>query len=288
MLAVPQRFARAFATLSVLALGTLLSGPLDSGITGIPPTASDVDVLGEPEFTLRLGRGEIALSGTTASAAHETGLQRIAADQFRAHGTTTDFKPGVLVPENWGPASMRLLYALAATQSASATLTMEGISLRAVTSDVGLLTARLRFVSEVLPHGLTIDDNIIVVSNETPLAQLCRKAFDELAVAPIGFPQASTDLTNAVTARLDKLVDFTYDCRDSRVAVVGHSDSSGNETWNERLSLARAKAVADYLVGAGIPAERLLVESRGSAFPIADNKTAYGRSRNRRIEFELR
>jgi OOP family OmpA-OmpF porin len=87
---------------------------------------------------------------------------------------------------------------------------------------------------------------------------------------------------------LDKIIEVADDCRDSTIAITGHSDSSGNETWNRRLSVARAQAVADYITRGGITPARLLVEGLGSAVPIADNATAQGRSINRRIEFELR
>ena len=60
------------------------------------------------------------------------------------------------------------------------------------------------------------------------------------------------------------------------------------KAWNRQLSLQRARIVADHLIAQGVDPERLLVDGRGSAEPIADNATALGRERNRRIEFELR
>jgi outer membrane protein OmpA-like peptidoglycan-associated protein len=73
-----------------------------------------------------------------------------------------------------------------------------------------------------------------------------------------------------------------------RTTIIGHTDASGDESWNQRLSRARAQAVADHIAGNGIDPARLIIDAFGSSQPVADNATASGRSRNRRIEFELR
>jgi OOP family OmpA-OmpF porin len=69
--------------------------------------------------------------------------------------------------------------------------------------------------------------------------------------------------------------------------VTGHTDASGDETWNQRLSLKRANAVADYVATGGVARSRLTVAGVGSSMPIADDNTRYGRSLNRRIEIAL-
>ena len=63
-----------------------------------------------------------------------------------------------------------------------------------------------------------------------------------------------------------------------------HTDSSGSERENEKLSQQRAQAVADRLQHEGINASRIRVQGRGEAQPIADNDTAEGRAANRRVE----
>lgn len=69
------------------------------------------------------------------------------------------------------------------------------------------------------------------------------------------------------------------------VSVDGHTDSIGSERYNLRLSQRRAEAVRDYLVSRGISAGRLAPVGKGESAPIASNKTAEGRSQNRRVEF---
>ncbi len=70
----------------------------------------------------------------------------------------------------------------------------------------------------------------------------------------------------------------------ARVRVEGYTDNSGDARANQRLSLARAKAVAEALVRLGVPADRLVAYGYGEAHPIASNATRAGRARNRRIE----
>ena len=72
-----------------------------------------------------------------------------------------------------------------------------------------------------------------------------------------------------------------------RVEVIGHTDALGNRPGNISLSLARAQAVKAYLVGKGLPPERLQTSGMGPDQPVAGNDTEAGRARNRRIEFRV-
>jgi OOP family OmpA-OmpF porin len=71
------------------------------------------------------------------------------------------------------------------------------------------------------------------------------------------------------------------------VIAVGHTDSVGSNQYNQKLGARRAAAVKAYLVSKGIDANRVYTESKGESDPIATNKTAEGRSKNRRVEVEV-
>lgn len=71
---------------------------------------------------------------------------------------------------------------------------------------------------------------------------------------------------------------------DRRVAVEGHTDSVGTISYNQRLSEARARAVADELISAGVSRRAVSVRGFGESDPIASNRTEAGRQRNRRVE----
>jgi outer membrane protein OmpA-like peptidoglycan-associated protein len=68
------------------------------------------------------------------------------------------------------------------------------------------------------------------------------------------------------------------------VVLAGHTDNTGTETYNDALSLRRAKAVESYLTEHGIPPKRLIIKGYGENAPIAPNDTAEGRAKNRRVE----
>ena len=72
-----------------------------------------------------------------------------------------------------------------------------------------------------------------------------------------------------------------------QLRITGHTDVIGPDGYNMGLSQARADAVMDYLVDKGIPRDRLKLEWKGSAEPVAENATAEGRARNRRVSFEV-
>ena len=71
---------------------------------------------------------------------------------------------------------------------------------------------------------------------------------------------------------------------DSQMTIVGHTDSTGSESYNQQLSERRARAVRDELVRLGVPSARLSAIGRGEFEPRADNSTENGRSQNRRVE----
>ena len=70
------------------------------------------------------------------------------------------------------------------------------------------------------------------------------------------------------------------------IVAVGHTDSVGTDAYNQKLSIRRAEAVKKHLVSQGIEAKRIYVEGKGESQPVADNKTAEGRSKNRRVQIE--
>ena len=94
-------------------------------------------------------------------------------------------------------------------------------------------------------------------------------------------------LKPAGRAKLDDLVSKVKGVNLEVIIAVGHTDSVGSDAYNQKLSVRRAEAVKAYLVTKGIERNRVYTEGKGEKQPVADNKTAEGRAKNRRVEIEV-
>ncbi len=103
----------------------------------------------------------------------------------------------------------------------------------------------------------------------------------------IYFASGSANLDNDSTFVLKSIIDIVQRCPGLRILVSGHTDDVGSNDMNLGLSVRRAQAVVNYLVGAGIDSGRLFSTGYGEDRPMVENDSEFNRSRNRRIEFAL-
>ncbi|WP_396435593.1 outer membrane protein OmpA [Limnohabitans sp.] len=88
-------------------------------------------------------------------------------------------------------------------------------------------------------------------------------------------------------AKLDDLVGKVKGINLEVIIAVGHTDSTGPDAYNQKLSVKRAETVKAYLVSKGIEKNRVYTEGKGEKQPVADNSSSAGRSKNRRVEIEV-
>jgi OmpA-OmpF porin, OOP family len=132
-----------------------------------------------------------------------------------------------------------------------------------------------------------------------PKAAVAPAPAPKAAVAPVAAPAKITYAADAFfafdksvvqaagKAKLDDLVKRMQAMDIEVVVAVGHTDSTGPSSYNQRLSVRRAEAVKAYMVSKGVNADRIFTEGKGEDSPVADNSSRSGRAKNRRVEVEV-
>lgn len=163
-----------------------------------------------------------------------------------------------------------------------------------------LIPSNIRYTLRVQSKNIFPVDKIVDLTTETALAKFV--STDSIAIvtennmvkegqaAPISGLLFGTNLailSDESYAGLERLYDFVKD-KIYEIEITGHTDNTGTDAENEKLSLARATAVKNYLVGKGINAQWIKTTGKGSREPIKPNDTDANKQQNRRVEINLR
>jgi OOP family OmpA-OmpF porin len=140
------------------------------------------------------------------------------------------------------------------------------------------------------PQGWQFKADISVKPAAAPVdATVCQQLFsDLLAKGKIRFESGRATIDPDSAGLLDRLIETALRCPTVDIEIAGHTDADGEDAFNQALSEKRAQAVTDYLVKAGLPANRFTAMGYGSSQPVAGNDTDEGKAQNRRIEFVVR
>lgn len=103
----------------------------------------------------------------------------------------------------------------------------------------------------------------------------------------IGFGSGSSLLSSDVYASLNSVALILGQYPETRLQIIGHTDSSGSESENQTISEQRAKSVCDYLVNQKVASGRIVSQGMGERYPLCDNSTKQGRACNRRVEINI-
>jgi outer membrane protein OmpA-like peptidoglycan-associated protein len=101
------------------------------------------------------------------------------------------------------------------------------------------------------------------------------------------FAYDSDDITGAARNNLTSLAASLKKYPKTDVLIVGHTDATGTDSYNQGLSQRRSDAAKSFLISQGVASTRVRTSGRGEAEPIDSNETADGRSLNRRVEVAI-
>ncbi len=119
-------------------------------------------------------------------------------------------------------------------------------------------------------------------------ARQCQERFDILLqTRRVRFASGNAHLSADSLPLLKRLARLANRCQGFTLEVGGHTDNTGNDALNRRLSGQRAQVVRQFLIAAGYPSHRIDARGYGDSRPVADNTTESGRARNRRVEITV-
>jgi len=136
---------------------------------------------------------------------------------------------------------------------------------------------------------INVPEIVVPTTGEITSVSVCQKLFEQVRTGKrIQFETGAANIKGADSFDLlNTIASAANRCPSFRVEIGGHTDSIGDEGYNQRLSEARAATVKNYLSDQQVEADRLTAVGFGEASPRATNDTAEGRAENRRITFTV-
>ena len=226
----------------------------------------------------------IVASGTLADAASKAALLARLRQVFGAERVVDQLVVGtVAAPASWNDALKKLIGPnLKLVNHGQLKVDGSAVSLR---GDVASEAQRQQIAADLgasLDPSFTLNNGLRVAASEQSVLDAA------LANRIIEFESGKATLTESGRAILDQMSLALLKLKDRKVELIGHTDNAGARAGNLSLSQARAEAVKAYVVQKGIKPESIAVSGEGPDRPVADNHSAEGRARNRRIEFKVR
>lgn len=240
-------------------------------------------------FAASVGPGAITLTGAVPSPEVRETFTAEAGIRFPAREVVTDARLAQGAPVGFETAALAGLQAISRLESGHFEIVDLTFSLSGVAPYQGAIDRIEEQLDVSLPDGFAIEADLSAAPAQSQVsARVCQQLLNtELGEGGIKFNEGSTAVAPESEGPLDRLVAILQRCPESAVEIGGHTDSGGGASRNQALSQIRAESVMNYLVAAGIAADRLTAVGYGEASPIASNETEEGRARNRRIEFTI-
>ncbi len=227
--------------------------------------------------------GQVVVSGTVPDEATRQSVLQRAREVFGADRVVDQLGVGKLIaPPNWSGYLQKIISAeLKQVTHGQISISGNVIDLK---GEVGNEAVRQQIVSDMS----TKLNTTYTVRNGLRIAAAGQEQIDlALATRTIEFEPGNSSLTAAGQKALELLAPLLLRLGGKSFDITGHTDGLGSRPQNIALSAARADAVKTYLVGKGVPAEKIATSGAGPDRPVAGNDSADGRARNRRIELRV-
>ena len=247
-----------------------------------------------PPYIFQAYKDPVAVTLTLTGYVPDNGVHAAvtaaAARKFFSEKVVDNLKASVGAPTGFAGAVVPALAALSRLSTGTLVLSDREVKLSGdAFYDAAAAQIRASLAKD-FPPGWHVNADISVKPAAAPVdATVCQQLFsDLLAKGKIRFESGRSAIDQDSAGLLDRLIETALRCPTTNIEIAGHTDADGEVSFNQTLSEKRAQAVADYLVKAGLPANRFTATGYGSTQPIASNDTDDGKAQNRRIDFVVR
>jgi OOP family OmpA-OmpF porin len=232
----------------------------------------------------------LTLSGYVPDNAVHAAIAAAAARKFFSENVVDNLKASVGAPSGFAGAVVPALGALSRLSTGTLVVSDREVRLSGDALYDAAANQIRNGLAKEFPQGFQLKADISVKPPSAPVdATVCQQLFSELLVkGKIRFESGRADIVPDSAGLLDRLIETALRCPNVNIEIAGHTDADGDDAANKTLSEKRALAVMDFLVKAGLPADRFTAVGYGSAQPVAANDTDEGKAQNRRIEFVVR
>jgi OOP family OmpA-OmpF porin len=217
-------------------------------------------------------------------------LAAAAARKFFSEKVVDNLKSSIGAPAGFAAAVVPALGALSRLSTGTLVVSDREVKLSGdALYDAAAVSIRAGLAKD-FPKDWQIKADISVKPAAAPVdATVCQQLFsDLLAKGKIQFDSGRATIDPDSAGLLDRLIETALRCPNANIEIAGHTDGDGEDAFNQALSEKRAQAVVDYLVKAGLAADRFTAVGYGSTQPVASNDTDEGKAQNRRIDFVVR
>jgi OmpA-OmpF porin, OOP family len=232
----------------------------------------------------------LTLSGYVPDNAVHAAIDAAAERKFFSEKVVDNLKASVGAPSGFAAAVVPALGALSRLSTGTLVVTDREVKLSG-DALYDAAAAQIRTgLGKDFPAGFQFKPDISIKPASAPVdATVCQQLFSELlGKGKIRFESGRANIDPDSAGLLDRLIETALRCPTANIEVGGHTDADGEDAANQALSEKRAQAVVDYLLKAGLPANRFTAVGYGSTQPVGSNETDEGKAQNRRIEFLVR